>query len=195
MLQYYKNNYEELNGTIHLPLTYKILESHKLIYKLVNNTNNWELGYSFTGYRETDKQSYQVPCMSTCGMMMTRDLYNYIGGWPVELGIYGGGEHFINFVLAVLGKTINIFKHHPLHHHGDKRGYSFNYDDYTRNRAIASYMFGGEKWIRNYLHFRKGNPKINNAILNNVLKTCKNHHDMIREKEVIGIGDWIANRK
>ncbi|GAI71255.1 unnamed protein product, partial [marine sediment metagenome] len=34
-LRYYVNNYEELNGTLHFPWTYHILESQRLIYKMV----------------------------------------------------------------------------------------------------------------------------------------------------------------
>jgi len=192
MFEYYTRTHEEINGTLHLPLTYKLLESHKLIYKLVYNPDIGELHYSFTGYREpTDRPHYQVPCMSTCGMMITRKLYDGLGGWPELLGIYGGGENFINYTLAILGKTINIFGGNPLHHHGEKRSYSWYYDDYTRNRIIASYMFGGKKLAAKYTVHRKGKTTVNQNILNEVLIKCKDQREMIKSKQVISIEDWV----
>ena len=190
MFLYYWNNYEELNGTLHLPLTYKILEWHKLIYKLVANLETGEIHYSFTPYRPADTP-YRMPCMSTCGMMMTRELYDYVGGWPVELGIYGGGENFINFTLAILGKSVNIFPAEPLFHHGEKRGYHWNGDDYTRNRTIATYMFGGKELAARFIAHRRGNPTVLQMILNDVLEKTKSHREMIAEKQEINIEDWL----
>lgn len=191
MYEYYRDHHEELNGTLHLPLTYKILEWHKLIYKLVANMETAEIAYSFTPYRPADIP-YVVPCMSTCGMMMTRELYDYMGGWPTELGIYGGGENFINFTLAVLGKQVNIFPAEPLFHHGEKRGYHWNGDDYTRNRTIASYMFGGKELAARFIAHRRGNPAILQRILNDVLKKTRPHREMIAVKQKLSIEEFIG---
>jgi len=193
MYNYYKEHYEELNGTLHLPLSYHIMESHRLIYKLVTALERGEVHYSFTGYRVAE-EPYRVPCMSTCGMMMTRDLFIELGGWPVQLGIYGGGENFINFTLAVLGKTVNIFPGKQLCHHGDKRGYHWNGDDYVRNRTIANYIFGGVDLARRFIDNRKGSKRVLYNILNDVLDTCETHRNLIEEKQVISIEDWIAQQ-
>lgn len=201
MFHFYKEHHKELNGTIHLPLTYKLLESHRLIYKLVDKSKETgEVNYSFTGYRQGKEPYYQVPCMSTCGMMMSRELYDELGGWPVELGIYGGGENFSNFALAILGKTINIFngqngEGRPLFHHGEKRGYSWNYNDYTRNRVIATYMFGGAKLAAHYINHRKGRPDILADIFHNVLATCKEHREHIKARQVMTIQEWLDKQK
>lgn len=200
MFQYYKAYHEEINGSIHLPLTYKLLETRKLIYKLVYNPDIGEIHYSFTSYKNPEFLPaetfghYQMPCMSTCGMMITKDLYNQLGGWPKELGIYGGGENFSNFTLAVLGKTVNIFCGKPLFHHGEKRGYSYYYDDYTKNRIVATYMFGGEKLARKYTKFRKGNPKVNQIILEGVLANCKAHREHIKKQQIMTIEEWIVRQ-
>lgn len=196
MFMYYKGTHENLNGSLHLPLTYKILESHKLIYKLVYNKDIGEVHYSFTGYRFCDKENifydhYQVPCMSTCGMMITRDIYDQLGGWPKVLGIYGGGEHFINFTLAILGKSVNIFCGDPLFHHGEKRGYSWNYNDYTRNRIAATYAFGGKALACKYAKHRKGSPIVIQELLNSALCRCESHRDFIKRQQVISIEDWV----
>lgn len=191
MFLYYRDHYRDLNGTLHLPLTYKILEWHRLIYKLVANLETGEIHYSFTPYRPADTP-YEVPCMSTCGMMMTRELYDYVGGWPVELGIYGGGENFLNFTLAILGKTVNIFPVEPLFHHGEKRGYHWNGDDYTRNRTIASYMFGDEELAARFIAHRRGDRAILQRILNDVLEKTRSHRKMIAAKQKFSINEWLA---
>ena len=196
MLKFYKYNYEELNGTLHLPLTYKILESHKTLYKLIYQPEIGTVHYTLTGYRYGKEFNIaQVPCMSSCGCMMTRNFYNEIGGWPKELGIYGGGENFLNFTSAILGKTVNIFcgnQGDPLFHHGEKRGYSYNYDDYTKNRTVATYMFGGKKWAQKYIQHRKGNPEVNRNILNKVLESGREQREMIKTKQVMTIEEWVT---
>jgi glycosyltransferase involved in cell wall biosynthesis len=190
MFQYYHEHHERLNGTIALPLTYKILEWRRLIYKLACEPEHGVYHYSFMSFRPS-VSPYQVPCMSACGVMMTRQLYDEFGGWPVELGIYGGGEHFLNFTLAVLGKTVNIFPtDRPLHHHGEKRGYHWNGDDYTRNRIIATYMFGGAELARKFTATRKGNRQFLDQMVEEVIEKCADHRAMIKRNQVLSIEDW-----
>ena len=190
MFNYYVEHKEELNGSIHLPLTYKILEWHRLIYKLGGEPEKGDLHYSFTGYRD-ELEPYEVPCMSTCGMMISRELYDYFGGWPVELGIYGGGENFINYTLAVLGKKKWIMPGGSLFHHGEKRGYHWNGDDMIRNRFIANYMFGGDKWLSLMRDNRKGKKEVLQSIYENVKATCKEHRELIKSRQAISIEDWL----
>lgn len=189
MYRYYDEHHEELNGTLHLPLTYHIMEYHKLIYKLVTNWDKNEVAYSFTPFRESE-ETYRVPCMSTCGMMMTRELYDLVGGWPTELGIYGGGEHFMNFTLAVLGKSINIFPAGVLYHHGDKRGYHWYYDDHLRNKIIAAYLYGGVEFSRKFAQSSKGRPRVLNNMWTDVVDKCSPHRDLIKSRQVTTIREW-----
>ena len=129
--------------------------------------------------------------MSTCGMMMSRSLYEQMGGWPEALGIYGGGEHFMNFVGAVIGVKKFIVPNVTLHHHGDKRGYHWNYTDYTSNRAIANYLFGGQEYLDRYLANRKGRPQVLAQIRDNVLKSCAAHRDLIARQAMCTIDEWL----
>lgn len=190
MFSYYQRNYDEIHGTLHLPLTYKIMEWRRLIYKLLADLERGEMHYSFTGFRD-EKTPYIVPCMSTCGMMMTRDIYNDLGGWPKELGIYGGGENFINFTLAVLGYGVYVFPFGTLYHHGEKRGYSWNYNDYTRNRTIATYIFGGKALAERFIAHRKGRPEVLYRILQDVLAVCADHRAFIKSRQKLTIQDWL----
>jgi len=193
MLGYFTANHEALNGTLHLPLSYMLEKPGlELIYKLVTDMDKAVVHYSFTRYRQSNVV-YQVPCMSTCGMMMTRELYDLLGGWPEELGIYGGGEHFINFTLAVLGKTINIWPDYPLFHYAAKRGYSWNYDDYHRNRCIATFMYGGFEMGRKYIMNIKGRPQVLERMYYDIAtkKSIQEQEEALRKKEVIPISEWV----
>lgn len=187
-------------GSIHLPLTYKIHEHKKLIYKLVNNQEKGELAYTFTSYRPSKYTFYEVPCMSMCGAMMTRKQYDDFGGWPSEMGIYSGGEHFFNFVSAILGYKKYIMVGYPLRHYGEKRGYSWNFVDFHRNRLIANYMFGGKEWL--YRYAKKAKPseadtKLFKRLADNLINTdsCKKHRELIKSRQVITIEDWIKQRE
>lgn len=190
MFEYYRAHHEELNGTLHLPLTYKITETRRLIYRLVADVLQGKLHYSFTDYHEASAP-YPVPCMSTCGMMMTRELYDELGGWPVELGIYGGGENFINFTLAVMGKAVNIMPGEPLFHHGEKRGYAFNYLDHKRNQIIAAYLYGGRAWAELFSRNCDGRPGVLEATAEDVFTKCAEHRRHIKSQQKIDIHDWV----
>jgi len=194
MLRAYQSRHEELNGTLHLPLSY-MLENPglELTYKLVTDMDRAVVHYSFTRYRR-ELDIYPVSCMSTCGMMMTRDLYELLGGWPEELGIYGGGENFINFTLAVLGKTVNIFPTRPLFHYAAKRGYHWNYDDYHRNRTIASFMYGGAAFAKKYIEHVKGRPLVLERIYTDVVTKCRPQRDHLEPNIRMSIEEWVARQ-
>lgn len=192
MFQYYSQNHEELNGSIHLPLTYHILEEQQLIYQLVTDLPKGVIHYKFMNMLEARIKPFEVPVMSTCGMMMTRELYNQMGGWPTELGIYGGGENYINFALSVMGKKKWISPGRPLHHHGDKRGYRWNALDFLRNRLIALYITVGEDYARRYCNAdTKISPFSKDRILKDVIRKCEPHRQLIQSQAVISIEDWI----
>jgi glycosyltransferase involved in cell wall biosynthesis len=137
--------------TLHLPLTYHILEDKRLAYKLIYQPDSGVVHYSFTSFNSLKEYTLEeVPCMSTCGMFMSRALYDALLGWPDGLGIYGGGENYINFVLAVIGSKKFVYPMGALHHHGDKRSYHFNWRDYHRNRLLATCIFAGFDFAERY---------------------------------------------
>lgn len=195
MFNYYVYNYAELNGTLHLPLSYMLEAPGKeLVYKLVLDLPKGVVHYSFTRHNPKGDHYYRVPCMSTCGMMMSRDLYNSLGGWPEELGIYGGGENFINFSLAIMGKNINIFNTKPLYHYAAKRGYNWNHTDFHRNRTIASYMYGDKKLANLYVHNIKGRPEVLDFIYNDITTkiSCIKHRLHISKQQKLTIEEWCT---
>jgi glycosyltransferase involved in cell wall biosynthesis len=200
MYEYYKNHWQELNGTLHLPISYLLERDHlNLIYKLVTDVERGVVHYSFTRYREATTP-YQVPCMSTCGMMMHRSIYDLLGGWPTELEIYGGGEHFINFTMAILGKTINIYPNATIYHYAAPRGYFWNYVSYHRNRCIATYMFGGEQWAYRYIMGIKPHNASGDAMKESIFSTvagskaCIKHRQLIQSRQTKTIATWLQEQ-
>lgn len=181
----YKKGYD---GTMHLPLTYKILESRMLIYKFAIE-NGYFYTYKFTTFRNKP-EPYEVPCMSTCGMIISRELMLSIGNWPQTLGIYGGGENWINYTLSVLGKKKYIFPHAILFHHGYKRSYHYEYLDFVVNRATAHYLFGGEKLLKNFLTITKGDQNILQGLFKPIIERNQFQRELIRSQQTITIEDW-----
>lgn len=191
MFNYYtKHPTAILDGTLHMPLVYFLERpGPALIYKLVAKPEISMYHYSFTRYRGSDVP-YTVPCMSTCGMMMSRYLYDLLGGWPAELGIYGGGENFINFTLAVLGKSVSIYPTRPLHHYAEKRGYNYEYVDYKRNQIIATYMFGGRERASKFSQHCKLDAKTADRIITDIINKCSDHRALIEKSQIMDIEDW-----
>jgi hypothetical protein len=192
MFQYYKENHQELNGSIHMPLTYKILEWNILIYQLDVDLKIGKVHYTFSGFRPSEKP-YKVPCMSSCGMMMTRELYDELGGLPPQLGSYGGGENFFNFSQAVLGKNIWIWPGLPLFHHGDTRGYPMRGMDIMMNRGIATFLFGGKELLKLFLSNVRylDNEIAREKAFMRITSECADQRELIKSKQIMTISEWV----
>jgi len=193
MYDYYDKHYDELNGSLHLPLAY-MLDKNVLIYKLETNPAKGFYHYQFSGYRNEAKP-YRVPVMSTCGMLISREIFDLYGGWPKELGIYGGGENFVNFVLAILGKDKHIMNTGPLYHYANSRGYSWNYDDFIRNRTIAVYMAAGEEAAHLFIKNCQGNQNILENIWKDVVSKTADHKELIESRQQMSISEWLEKCK
>ena len=198
MVRYYREHHSQLNGTLHAPLSYLLdTPGRSLIYKLAGDIDKGEVHYSFTRFNNTGIVT-RVPCMSTCGMMMTRQLFDDLGGWPEQLGIYGGGENFINFTLATLGKTINIFPYNaPLWHFAEKRGYHWNFDDYLRNKGIATFCFSDYSFLKLFFEHSKGTSLQKQKILEGIITNASilDHRERLVANRKIEIIDWWRQQK
>lgn len=191
MFEYYCDHRHDLHGSFHLPIAYLgDAPGRSLMYKPVVDETKGEYHYSFTKYR-FDPIPYEVACMSTCGMMIDKNIINSFGGWPEELRIYGGGEHFMNYVLAVLGYKKHMAPYGPLFHEGkDKRGYSSDASEMIRNRFIASYMIGGIELLELYAEHSKGRPETKATYVEEIKQKCDYQRFVIANKQVVSIKDW-----
>jgi hypothetical protein len=198
-IEFYLKHYNELNGSLHMPLTYHILEPRQLIYKAVVEVKKGDYHYVFHTLNRSKYEGstwIQVPAMSTCGMMLHKGYMDKLGGWPDELGIYGGGENFMNFTMAVMGMEKNVWVGDSLCHHGDKRGYSWNSTDYQRNRGIATYMFGGRKLLHTWMKNKSKMPiSAAGRMERDIISKCKKHRTWIRAEQVKEIEEWVDEWK
>jgi hypothetical protein len=168
-------------------------------YAMRYNHSRGLLHYRFCDAPKLDAP-HPIPCMTSCHMMLDKTIIvDRLGGWPIELGIWGGGENFLNFALAVTGHDHTLFARGVVHHFAaDHRGYSWNWLDFHRNRMVALYIVAGEEWLRNYVEDTIISEKVApcnqpevRETMNNVLQTCKAHHDLIRERSVMSIEQWV----
>lgn len=198
MFNWYRDHSLFRRGSLHLPISY-LMDSpgRELIYKLTGDPESTgEVHYSFTRYRPSD-EPYEVPCMSTCGMMISREIYDDLGGWPEELGIYGGGENFMNFTMAVLGYKITIMTGKPIWHYAERRGYEWNFDDHLRNKMIATYIFGDYDLLKLYTEHHRGTPFQKRRIMEDVItqESINAHKAMIDKKKKVDIREWFKGWK
>lgn len=196
MYIHYRDAHEDLKGTISMPLTYKILDSKRQIYKLFLDEDG-SVHYKFTPIKSNNEVIFEVPCMSCCGVMVSREILEKLGGgWPSLYGIYGGGENFFNFTLRTLGIKSYIYNgecfNATLYHHGERRGYHYEYVDFSRNRGIAAYIIGGKKYLELYLARRKLDHETKRVLHMQILAGCSSLRDDIKSRQKISIIDWLT---
>lgn len=197
MFKAYKTQYTKINGSLHMPIRYMLdIPGRELVYQYIYNRPNGEMHYTFRRMTEREK-IHKVPCMSTCGMMIEKEfLVDACGGWPRELGIYGGGENFLNYTMAVLGYEKSIWPFNPIHHYAFRRGYAWKYDDFVRNHIIAAYMWGGEEWIDRLIvgriKVKNDRPAVLNGMKLDVMSKCKEQREHIKSQQKYTPEEWAA---
>lgn len=87
---------------------------------------------------------YRIMASGTHGLI-DRDVFFDIGGLHSALGIYGGGEPYLDFKTHMFGYEIRCKPEFQVWHLAEKRGYSWNQQDFWRNFMIASYAIGGDE--------------------------------------------------
>ena len=188
------------HSTYHLPIIYMLgNKEDALIYELVSDLDKGIVDYKF---KKIDPEAYQieVPCMSTCGMLIKKEtMLDKFSGWPSSLGSYSGGEHYINFVGAVLGIRKFVLNRGAVYHYAAPRSYDIVYEDIYRNRATATYLHGGEELFERYLsklsRLRRGeiSQRMVNKIRVEVPGNPENQErrQYIETNSVTSIENWI----
>jgi len=150
---HYRDSHERLNGSIHLPIADFFSVSPWKTYRLIYNPDLGLIHYE--NQRIPIDKTTQVPCMSTCGMMCLRThIVDDIEYWP-ELGPYGGGENYYNFVMARLGRNVWISPQPPIRHWHIpgvwSRDYRPTYRQWNLNRALATWLSADDAWAFRYI--------------------------------------------
>ena len=182
-------------AVFHMPLTYKILEWRRMAYKMVIEKGFYH--YSLTGWPgQNEPQEYlitEVPVMSSCGLMISRKIYEKVGGWPMGFGAYGGGENFMNYALTVIGIKKYIYNPITLHHHGEKRDYHSDYTSTLWNRLVAHYLFGGSQIAQTLADNSKGRPEVIKGLIHDILNSdkYKDHRAIIKKNTKVDLQKWV----
>jgi glycosyltransferase involved in cell wall biosynthesis len=201
MYEYLHKNTGPLD-TVHLPIRYmNDREDRNLLYRMRVNPGQGLLHYVFHHMKVPENiDRIEVPVMSTCGMMCRRQLMLDLDGWPGELGIYGGGENYINYVLSVLGGRKFIFREvEPIYHFAEKRQYHYEWEDWLRNRLIAIYLAGGTDWVQKcaqgIVFAKKAAPRVVDRLLDEVLSSSRleARRASIAAKSKISLDEWVKS--
>lgn len=176
-------------GGVHAYINY-MLDSHSLEYRVQRKT----FGYQFCSKQKNRKSPYKVCVMSTCAMLTPRYALDDLGAWSPELGIYGGGESYINWKQSTCGYHHWIHPEAECWHYAEKRGYSWNHSDFVRNSFIAAYVVGGDAYLDEQVQQRlhKDNPVVINRLAEDVRAKCKAERDFIASKQVETFDQYIA---
>jgi len=200
MVEFLRNPPEEKIGGVHAYINY-MLDSNCLEYRPQEKF----FGYQFCSHQRDIEvvngkrvakfktTPYKVCVMSTCGMMCPRTTIEELGAWNPELGIYGGGESYINWKQSTCGYPHWIHPDAWCWHFADKRGYSWNHTDYVRNSFIAAYCVGDEKWLNQQVELRskKDRPAIVEQIAEDVRMTCAADRQFIASKQTQTFDEYI----
>ena len=211
MIEEYKADQTLRNGSYHLPISYMLDKtSRRLIYTTVANPKIGLCHYRFYSYdayvsppgkAKAKEEPIRVGSMSTCGMLIAKAFMESIGGWPEDMGIYGGGENYLNFVQAVLGRQVRVRPGPPIYHYAAPRGYRWNHFDWIRNRMIAIYLAGGDDWLGRCAKGIIATKERGTARqIQAIVKQIYSSDDLIKrrvgieEKEKISLNDWIEDQ-
>jgi len=187
---FYKEFHKENQTTLHLPLTYNLLDDKRLIYALQYKIDEGFVGYTFCSASKKEDY-YEVPCMSTCGCILTRRVYDQLFNAWDTLKSYGGGENILNYVLSIQGIKHYIYNKGTLFHHGNTRGYHWTWDGFQYNRATAMYLIGGDDFMWKYMYYLKGNVNIIKKIGELALQQNNMIREEIKKYQTISIEDYI----
>jgi glycosyltransferase involved in cell wall biosynthesis len=176
-------------GGLHSYICY-MLDSHRLEYKPQRKT----FGYQFCSAQPNKTKPYKVCVMSTCGMLTPRSVIDELGAWHSELGIYGGGESYINWKQSTCGYDHYIHPEAVCWHYAEKRGYSWNHTDFVRNSFIAAYVVGGEEFLDQQVNLRlkRDKKEVIEGLRKYVIEKCKEERAFIKSRQTVTFEDYIT---
>lgn len=106
---------------------------------------------------------FKVPLSGTSSSLIDRDVFNEVGGWHPELGIYGGGETYMDLLVQMYGYAVRLDPDNRLWHLTENRGYVWNNEDLRRNFMLSAFVLGGLPWLdrlhATYHEANKGNER------------------------------------
>ena len=144
-------------GVAHCAVNYWLEFEHKTLYGY-----RWQPEKFWGTWTRTKPKppDYKVIMSGTSSSLIDRDVFFEIGKFNEHLGIYGGGEPYIDLKVQMFGYDVRMPPNCRLWHLTEPRGYNWNNKDLHRNFMIAAFALGGEEFLepvyQNYLRGCKG---------------------------------------
>jgi glycosyltransferase involved in cell wall biosynthesis len=136
--------HEGWTGIAHCPLCYWI-DPTRPNYGYV-----WQ-AYKFWGRwtRSLPKSPMgDVPLSGSSSLLIDREVFEEVRGFHPALGIYGGGETYIDLKVQMFGHKVRMAIDHHIYHLSETRGYRWNNENFRFNKMLAAFTIGGEKYLK-----------------------------------------------
>ena len=147
-------------GVLHFGVNYWLEHPVRTLYQY-----KWQ-PHKFWGSwtrRKPDSPDYRILMSGMTGAMVDKMAFENIGGFHPALGIYGGGEPYLDLKSQMFGYEARCNPAFQMYHLTERRGYAWNNDDLWRNFMIAAWALGGEYALAplyaNYVRCSKGVPR------------------------------------
>ena len=149
--------HEGWKGVAHCAVNYWLEFEHKTLYGY-----RWQPEKFWGTWTRVKPEppDYKVIMSGTSSSLIDRDVFFEIRGFNEHLGIYGGGEPYLDLKVQMFGYDVRLPPDCRLWHLTEPRGYNWNNNDLHRNFMIAAFALGGEEFLEpvynNYLIGCKG---------------------------------------
>ncbi len=101
-----------------------------------------------------------VPLSGASTLLIDRDVFEEVHGFHPALGIYGGGETYLDLKVQMFGYKVRMAVDHHIYHLTETRGYRWNNENFRFNKMLAAFTIGGEKYLEPVFdHFMKVDEK------------------------------------
>jgi glycosyltransferase involved in cell wall biosynthesis len=137
--------HRRFKGVLHFAVNYWLDAPQRTLYQYV-----WQ-PEKFWGRwtrRKPDPPDYLILMSGMAAAMVDADVFREIGGFHPALGIYGGGEPYLDLKVQRYGCQVRCHPDFEVYHLTEKRGYAWNNDDLWRNFMIAAYAVGGMEALK-----------------------------------------------
>ena len=122
-------------------------------YKLKLEDRFWG---AWRAHRKSENP-YPIGASGNTGMVIRRDAYYHMKGFPSMLRQYGGGEPYIDILTWMFGYEVYVHPQMHCYHFAlaRSRDYARSWMTFFRNVCLSAYICGGEKYSK---------PLLNNAL-------------------------------
>jgi glycosyltransferase involved in cell wall biosynthesis len=140
-------------GILHFGVNYWLDHPNRTLYQYT--WQPWKFWGSYSR-RLPEPPDYRILMSGSAAVLIDRDVFWELGGFHPALGIYGGGEPYLDLKTWMWGYEVRCNPAFQFYHLAERRGYSWNNDDLWQNFMVAAYALGGEQALEPlYQHYIK----------------------------------------